>query len=138
MFGDYQKSLIILHIYYEHKRHLTNFCSNETFWGDFQTLHIVWKLLKFVTFEFLNFGIFRQFLSYFKLTCLATLFDRKLQDFKNSLKRTSFGIFDYFLSTKNVKVARFARNVELDYFCDFQTLCTVLISFKIWISIFCC
>ena len=27
-----------------------------------------------------------------------------------------------FLSTQNVKVARFARNDECDFFCDFQTL----------------
>ena len=27
-----------------------------------------------------------------------------------------------FLSTQNVKVARFARNVEWDFFCDFQTM----------------
>ena len=27
-----------------------------------------------------------------------------------------------FLSTQNVNVARFARNVEWDFFCDFQTL----------------
>ena len=27
------------------------------------------------------------------------------------------------MSTQNVNVARFARNVEWDFFCDFQTLC---------------
>ena len=27
------------------------------------------------------------------------------------------------MSTQNVNVARFARNVECDFFCDFQTLC---------------
>ena len=27
------------------------------------------------------------------------------------------------MSTKNVNVARFARNIECDFFCDFQTLC---------------
>ena len=34
-----------------------------------------------------------------------------------------FGIFDKLLSTQNVNVARFARNVECDFFCDFQTPC---------------
>ena len=38
-----------------------------------------------------------------ELTCLVTLFD--------------------FLSTQNVNVARFARNVEGDLLIDFQTLC---------------
>ena len=51
------------------------------------------KITQNVAFEFLNFGIFHQFLSYLKLTCLVTLFDRKLQVFKNSPKWTIFGIF---------------------------------------------
>ena len=37
-------------------------------------------------------------------------------------KWTIFGIYNEFLSTKNVNVASFARNVEWDIFCDFQTL----------------
>ena len=35
---------------------------------------------------------------------------------------TTFGIFNKRLSTQNVNVARFARTVECDFFCDFQTL----------------
>ncbi len=53
-----------------------------------------------------------------KLTCLVTLFDRKLQVFKNSSKWTIFGILIELLSTQNVNVARFARNVEWDFFCS--------------------
>ena len=34
--------------------------------------------------------------------------------------------FNELLSTQNVNVARFARNVECDFFCDFQTLCVGL------------
>ena len=56
------------------------------------------------------------------MTCLVTLFDRKLQGFKNSPKCTIFGIFNELLSIQNVNVARFARNVKCDFFCDFQTL----------------
>ena len=59
-----------------------------------------------------------------KLTCLVTLFDRKLQVLKNSPNWTIFGIFNELLSTRNVNVARFARNVEWDFLGDFQTLCT--------------
>ena len=33
-----------------------------------------------------------------------------------------FGISNSILSTQNVYVARFARNIEWDFFCDFQTL----------------
>ena len=47
-----------------------------------------------------------------KRTCLVTLFDRKLQIFKNSPKWTILGIFNELLSTQKVNVARFARNVE--------------------------
>ena len=61
-----------------------------------------------------------------KLTCLVTLFDRKLQVFKNSPKLTIFGIFNELLSTQNVNVARYARNVECDFFYDFQTLWNVI------------
>ena len=42
----------------------------------------------------------------------------KFQVFKNSPKGT---IFEKLLSTQNVNVACFARNVEWDFFCDFQT-----------------
>ena len=56
----------------------------------------------------LNFSIFVQL----KLTCLVTLFDRKLWVFKTSSKLTIFGIFSELLSTKNVNVARYARNFE--------------------------
>ena len=38
-------------------------------------------------------------------------------------KLTIFGVFNKLLSTQNVNLARFARNVEWDFFCDFQTLC---------------
>ena len=50
------------------------------------------------------------------MTCLVTLFDRKLQVVKTRL----FGNFNELLSTQNVKVARFARNVECDFLVDFQ------------------
>ena len=51
-----------------------------------------------------------------------TLFDCKVQVFKNLPKLI-------ILSTQNVKVARFARNVEWDFFYDFQTLCLCLYRF---------
>ena len=43
--------------------------------------------------------------------------------FQKLAKLTIFGIFDKLLFTKNINLARFARNVECDFFCDFQTLC---------------
>ena len=36
---------------------------------------------------------------------------------------TIFGIFNELMFTQNVNVARFARNVEWDFFYDFQTPC---------------
>ena len=56
-----------------------------------------------------------------KYTCLETLYDRKLQVFKNLLKLTIFGIFNELLSTQNVNVARFASILNETFFCDFQT-----------------
>ena len=54
------------------------------------------------------------------MTCLVTLFDRKLQVFKNFPKLTILGIFSKLLSTQNVNVARFACNVECDLFVIFK------------------
>ena len=54
-----------------------------------------------------------------------TMFENLLklsQIFKNSQILIIFGIFKEFLSTQNVNVARFARNVECDFLADFQTL----------------
>ena len=54
------------------------------------------------------------------MTCLVTLFDRKFQFFQNSPKLIIFGIFTELLSTQNVNVARFTRDVECDFFCNVQ------------------
>ena len=53
-----------------------------------------------------------------KIDCLVTLFDIKLQVFKNSPKLNIFGVSDVLLSTQNVNLARFACNVERP-FLDF-------------------
>ena len=57
-----------------------------------------------------------------KVTCLVTLFDRKLQVFKKSPKWIIFGIFNQLLSTEIVNVARFARNIECDYLGVYKML----------------
>ena len=44
--------------------------------------------------------------------------------FQKIAKFTIFGIFNELLSTQSVNEARFARNIEWDFFCDFQTLNT--------------
>ena len=72
------------------------------------------KITRDLAFEFLNFGIFHRFFL-LKLTCLVTLFD--------STKLSNFGIFDELLSTQDIYLTRFACNIELDFFYDFQTLC---------------
>ena len=43
--------------------------------------------------------------------------------FQKSSKWTIFCIFNELFFTQNVYLARFARNVEWDFLCDFQTLC---------------
>ena len=75
-----------------------------------------------------------------KLTCLVTLFDRKFQVFKNSPNWPFLAFFNILLSTQNVNVARFARNVEWDFFYDFQTQCSMACQFlgkKSLLFIFC-
>ena len=42
-------------------------------------------------------------------------------EFSETCHLTIFGIFNELLATYNVNVARFARNIEWDFFCDFQT-----------------
>ena len=49
------------------------------------------KITQNVSFEFFNFGNFSPIFVLLKLTCLVTLFDRKLQIFKNSPKLAIFG-----------------------------------------------
>ena len=42
--------------------------------------------------------------------------------FQKLAKLTIFGIFNQLLSTQNINGARFARNIEWDFFYDFQVL----------------
>ena len=95
------------------------------FWLQKNCLKIIqnYSKCRILMFEFWHFP---PFFVISKVTCLVTLFDRKLHIFKNSPKWTTFGIFYKLLSTPNVNVARFARNVEWDFFCDFQPLCRKL------------
>ena len=87
------------------------------------------KITQNISFEFWHFPpIFVQL----NLTCLVALFDRKLQVFQNSPIWTIFGLFDELLFTQNVNVARFARNVEWDFFCDFQTPWSDFLLDRIW------
>ena len=51
------------------------------------------RITQNVAFEFFNFGIFHQFFVQLKLTCLVTLFDRKLQVFKKLAKMDHFWHF---------------------------------------------
>ena len=70
------------------------------------------KIPQNVAFEIFDFWHFSSIFVLLKLTCLETLFDRKLPVFKNSPKMTIFGIFKQLLSTQNVNVTRLACNVK--------------------------
>ena len=62
-----------------------------------------------------------------KVTYLVTLFDRKFQLVKNSPKLDHFWAFSTnFCLVKNVYVARFARNVEWDFFLWFSNTMLVV------------
>ena len=89
----------------------------------FNCHHTVWKLLKM---SHWNFSIF----VVEKLTYLVTLFYRQIRVFPDSPKLTILGSFNELLSTPNVNVARFARHVEWDFFCDFPALCAIFHAMK--------
>ena len=67
------------------------------------------KITQNVVFEFLNFVHFPPIFVLLNLTCLVTLFDRKLQVFKNSPKLTILGIINYFLGVKALKGHKIIR-----------------------------
>ena len=114
---------------------IKNLCKNHRC-ADFclkSTLDLAYciKITQNVAFEFCYFpSIF----VLIKLTCLVTLFDSKLQVFKNSPNWTILCTFNSLLSTQNVNVARFAHNVERDFFSDFQTPCIVRIHSSLTVS----
>ena len=70
------------------------------------------KIIQNVAFDIFEFW---HFLVILKLTCLVTLFDRKLQVFKNWPKSTNFGIFNELLYIQSENEARFACNFECDF-----------------------
>ena len=43
--------------------------------------------------------------------------------FSKTRQTDHFGILNELLSTQDINVARFARNVECDFFGDFRTMC---------------
>ena len=62
--------------------------------------------------SYFHFWILAFSTNFWVFTCLVTLFHYKIQCCLNLPKLTIFGIFNDLLSTQNVNVARFARNVE--------------------------
>ena len=86
---------------------------------------------------FQDIWIFQPIFVSLRVTCLVPLFDNKLQVFKHSSKWIIFGIFNELLSTQNLNLARFARNLEWYIYCDFQTLCFgASFAFILWFSTF--
>ena len=76
------------------------------------------KITQNVAFEFWHFppifGLFKTDLS-------GNTVWPQASGFQKLAKIDHFGHFKQLLSTQNVNVARFARSVECDFFCDFQT-----------------
>ena len=73
------------------------------------------KITQKIAVEFLNFGIFTNFW-HIKTDLSGNIAWSQASGFK-----IHFGTFNELLCTSIVNVARFARNVEWDFFCDFQT-----------------
>ena len=86
--------------------------SDRSFW-------IGQKLMENASFESFNFGIFTHFCPIIINLSGSTIWLQALA-FQKVAKLT---IFNQLLSSQNVTVARFACNVEWDFFCDFQTPC---------------
>ena len=78
-------------------------------------VHNVWKLL---IMSHLNFFIlaFSSIFVQSKLSTPSTVWPSGFQK-----TRQNWPFFDELLSTQDVNVDRFARNIEWDFFCDFQT-----------------
>ena len=96
-------------------------CDIQTLWQEIRKLswwHSVWKSPKMSVFQFLalstNFCPIKSELSGNTVWPQASGFQ----------KLAKLTIFNELLSTQNVNVARFARNVEWDFLGDFQTLCS--------------
>ena len=119
-FGFQRRSHNLISAYKKKSISFSSQISNKSIYCDKHTLFKNHSKCRIWIFQLLHFP---PIFVLIKLTCLVTLFDRKLQVFKNSLKWTILGTFNHLLSTQNVNVARFARNVEWDFFCDFQTPC---------------
>ena len=77
------------------------------------------KIIQNDAFEFLAFSINIVLL---KLTCLVTLFDRKLQVFKNSLKWTFFDIFELTFVHSKCKRCSLRSHCWMRLFLWFSTL----------------
>ena len=73
-------------------------------------LYCVWNSPKISHF---NFGIFHQF-----VTCLVTLFDRKLQVFKNS---PNWPFLALLMNCYPMKMKTTCSQCWMTFFCDFQT-----------------
>ena len=70
-----------------------------------------------------------------KVTCLVTLFDRKFQvSKKKSPNLTIFGTFNELLSTQNVNVARFARDVDDTFSVVFKHCANDIFGVPLFIS----
>ena len=121
MFLNSQDNLLMMHL--DQFKHCYVF---RVFTLGLSTLFENYSKCRIWSFEFWHFPPIFVLLN---LTCLVTLFDRKLQVQKLAKNWPIFGNFNKLLSTQNVNVARFARNVEWDFFCDFQTLWTSVPSY---------
>ena len=102
-----------------------------TFLGNFQTICLC-NLKIVLRFCWCSFQTKKPIIVFLIIFCLIKtdlsdntilVFYRKLLIFKNSPKLTIFGIFNYVFF---VQSSRFTRNVECDFFFDFQTPYSIL------------
>ena len=91
----------------------------------FHRNHPKWRIWLF------QFGHFRPIFVILKLTCLVTLFDRKLQGFRTSPKLTIFGIFNELLYTHSLR----SQYVTLSWFSNTVLTKIRLVGCHLWSDI---
>ena len=95
------------------------------YWNVFNCIHSVWKSPKMSHFSISILAFSTNFCP-FKIDLSGNTVWPQALDFQKFAKMHHFWpFFNEVLSIQNVGIARFARNVEWDFFCDFQTLCVL-------------
>ena len=113
---------------YRNAKETKDFLITQVIFQKMMHIHVRLKIVHFYTFWILlkksqlKFSIlaFTTIFCHIKAEQSSDTVWRQVSGFQKLAKLAIFGIFNELLSTQNLNVALFARNVEWDFFCDFQ------------------